>query len=91
MKIIEFKAELIGRWYMIAPFSEISIREDDRYGGSLKIHIGWLCRGTKHYYDTLLSYNELSDTKYNVMDAILENLTGAYYSTLLLRNKEEKL
>ena len=32
MKLIEFKAELITRWYEIAPFSEISIREDDHYG-----------------------------------------------------------
>lgn len=36
MKLIEFKAELITRWYEIAPFSEISICEDDRYGGLLK-------------------------------------------------------
>lgn len=89
MKIIEFKAELITRWYEIAPFSEISIHEDDRYGGSLRIHIGWLCRGTKRCYDALLSYSEISDAKYNVIDAALEKLTGAYYSTLLLRNKEK--
>lgn len=89
MKIIEFKAELIGRWYEIAPFSKISIREDDRYGGSLQIHIEWLCRGTERFYGTLLSYSELSDAKYNVIDATLEKLTGAYYSTLLLKNKEE--
>lgn len=76
MKLIEFKAELITRWYEIAPFSEISIREDDHYGGSLKIHIEWFCRGTVRCYDTLLSYSELS-------------ATGAYYSTLLLKNKEK--
>lgn len=56
MKLIEFKAELITRWYEIAPFSEISIREDDHYGGSLKIHIEWFCRGTVRCYDTF-DYN----------------------------------
>ena len=29
IKLIEFKAELITRWYEIAPFSEISICEDE--------------------------------------------------------------
>jgi hypothetical protein len=89
MKLIEFKAELITRWYEIAPFSEISICEDDRYGGLLKIHIEWICRGTVRCYDTLLSYSELSDAKYNAMDTILNTLTGAYYSTLILKNKEK--
>lgn len=89
MKLFEFEAELITRWYEIAPFSEISIHEDDHYGGSLKIHIEWFCRGTKRCYDALLSYSEISDAKYNVIDAALEKLTGAYYSTLFLRNKEE--
>ena len=89
MKLIEFKAELITRWYEIAPFSEISICEDDRYGGLLKIHIEWFCRGTVRCHDSLLSYSELSDTKCNAMDTILNKLTGAYYSTLLLKNKEK--
>lgn len=89
MKLIEFKAELITRWYEIAPFSEISICDDDRYGGSLKIHIEWICRGTVRCYDGLLSYSELSDAKYNVIDNTLNKLTGAYYSTLLLKNKEK--
>lgn len=89
IKLIEFKAELITRWYEIAPFSEISICEDDRYGGLLKIHIEWICRGTVRCYDTLLSYSELSDAKYNAMDTILNTLIGAYYSTLLLKNKEK--
>lgn len=85
MKLIEFKTELIARWYEIAPFSEISICEDDRYGGSLKIHIEWICRGTVRCYDTLLSYNELSDAKYDVMDTILNKLTEVCYSTLLFK------
>ena len=38
---------------------------------------------------TILSYSELSATKYNAMDTILNTLTGAYYSTLLLKNKEK--
>lgn len=90
MKLFEFKAELITRWYEIAPFSEISIREDVHYGGSLKISIEWFCRGTVRRYDALLSYSELSYAKYNAMDTILNELTRTYYSTLLLKNKENK-
>lgn len=45
--------------------------------------------GTMLCYDTLLSYSELSDAKYNAIDTILNTLTGAYYSTLLLKNKEK--
>ena len=89
MKLTEFETELITRWYEISPFSEISIREDDHYGGFLTIHIEWICRGKEYCYDALLSYSELSDTKYNAMDTILNKLTGVYYSTLLLKNKEK--
>lgn len=89
MKKNEFRAELITRWYEIAPFSEISIRENNYYGGSLQIHIEWFCRGTVRCYDTLLSYSEISDTKYNAMDAILNNLARTYYSTLIPKNKEK--
>ena len=54
MKLIEFKTELITRWYEIAPFSEISICEDDRYGGLLKAK-AMIERGSNINFENLMN------------------------------------
>ena len=75
----EFIKDFEGKWYTIAPFSELSIK-DDLMKRCLQIKIVWLVKGTKFSLVKILPIWDLKEV--DVIIA-LNNLTHNYYSSLL--------